>query len=74
MTLRLVLAGWLLSILCERFARVNTASRGRRGSSRSCYNRPSISYLGKESAGTKMGQFFHRHFLGEKVKLIARAV
>jgi len=74
MMFRQVLAGWLLSTLCERFAGVNTASRGRRGSSRSWYNCCSISYLGKESVGVKMGQLFHRHLLGEKVKWIARAL
>ena len=54
-------------------AGVKTAYRGRRGSSASCYNRRSISDLGNQAAGAKMGEYFHWHILGDNVKLIARA-
>ena len=54
-------------------ASVKTASRGRRGSSSSCYNRRCIKDLGIAAAGAKMGRFSHRHSQGNKVKWIVPA-
>jgi len=49
---------------------VKTATRGRRRSSGSCYNRRDISHLGKQVASVKIGQYFHRYRLGDYVKLL----
>jgi len=51
-----------------RFAGVKPASRGRRGSSGSCYNRRRINDLGSGAASAKMIDYFHRHAQGENVK------
>src|SRR5882672_57277 len=55
------------------FAGVKTATRGRRGSSGSCYNRRRINDLGSEAEGAKMSYYFHRYLLGANVKLVIPA-
>jgi len=47
---------------------MKTASKGRRGSSGSCYNRRRINDLRSRAAGAKIGQYFYWHSQGNKVK------
>ena len=67
------LAYWLLSIAGVSVAGVKTASRDRRGSSGSCYNRRCINDLEIRALGAKMGQYFHRDLQGDNVKWIVPA-
>ena len=49
-------------------AGMKIASRGRKGSFGSCYNRRRINDLGSQAASAKMGHYFHRHSQGNNVK------
>jgi hypothetical protein len=57
-------------IIIVNLVGVKTETRGRSGASGPCYNCRRINDLGNQAAGAKIGQFLHRHILGDNVKLI----
>jgi hypothetical protein len=61
--------GVLVALIKDvRFAGVKIASRGRKGSSGSCYNRCRINNLGMRAVNAKIGHYCHGHSQGIKVK------